>query len=259
MAKAQEKSYRLANDRSGERTFVKTGKKGTLTVFEVVDKKNVRRAIRHCPNQKSIYMDEQDKFAIVQPIIFINGYLDVPADQPITQEFLDNHPSNAINGGGWFELVDEELEAKEGIEDNELKMDIMYEIRQMAKKEDGIHELKAVVAVILGSVEETYDKGIEELKSILYAEVENDVRYFTDEKGNVTIFDDDVIKRKYLTLRAIREGTIRKSSDGKSMLWGRDSKMIATAPRSIDLIEYFADYLLSDDGVLVAEEIVKRS
>lgn len=264
MAKSTAKSYRLTDDRSGESFMLKTGKKGNITVFDPEysrgnGQKGARRAIRHCPNQKSIFMEEQDKHALVQPIIFINGYLEVPNNQPITQEFLDSHPSNVANGGGWFEVVNEEQEAKESIQDEELKMDIMYAVRQMAKEEDGIHELRAVVAVITGSVEDTYVMGIEELKSIIYNTIESDPSYFTDENGNVTIFDDDDIKRKYLVLRAIREGIIKKDATGRSMLWARDKKVIATAPRSIDLVDYFSEYLTSEDGMLVAEEIVRRS
>jgi len=266
MAKLKEKSYRLTDDRSGESFMLKTGKKGNLTVFDPKFKRTdggtgARRAIRHCPNQNSIFVDEQDKFARVDPIIFINGYLTVSADNPTTQKFLDMHPSNQANSenGGWFEEVDDEKVAKESIIDNELEMDIKYAVRAKAKEKDGIHALRAVVAVLSGSVESTYEKGIEELKGILYNEIENDPYYFTDEAGNVTIFEDDEMERKYLTLRAIREGILKKSANGKSMLWAKDSKMIATAPTSIDLIEYFADYLTTDDGILVAEEIVKRS
>lgn len=266
MSKLKSKSYRLTDDRSGESFMLKTGKKGTLSVYDPEYKlpngdKGARRAIRHCPNQKSIYIDEQDKHALVQPIIFINGYLEVSGDQPITQQFLDNHPSNDANSsdGGWFELVDDELEAREAIQDEELKMDIMYAVRQMAKKEDGIHELKAVVSVLTGSVEQTYQMGIEELKSVIYNEIDADPRYFTDEKGNVTIFDDDSIKRKYIVLRALREGVIRKSLNGRAIEWGRDKKVIATAPRSVDLVDFFAEYLQSEDGILVMDEIVRRS
>jgi len=264
MGKTSVKTYRLTDNRSGESFMLKTGKKGNLTVFDEEFKredggKGARRAIRHCPNQKSIFMDEQDKHSLVQPIIFINGYLDVPNNQPITQAFLDAHPSNTANNGGWFEHVNEEQEAKEAIEDEELRMDVMYAVRQTAKKKDGIHPLRAVVTVLTGSYQDTIAMGVEELKNILYNEIEADISRFVDENNNVTIFDDDNVTRKYIILRAIREGIIKKSADGKSILWSKGSKVIATAPKSVDTIQYFADYLTTEDGILVAEEIAKRS
>jgi hypothetical protein len=258
MTKLRDKVYRLADDRSGASCLIRTGKKGNLTIFD--EGKNTRRAIKHCPNQKSIFIDEQDEHALVEPIIFIQGYLEVSRSNPITQEFLDKHPSNVENGGGWFEEVDDEQEAKDSIVDEELKMDIRYAVREMAnKKDEGLHELSAVVAVLLDSVDEASSMGIEGLKRIIYNEIDTNPYYFANEEGKVTIFDDDSIKRKYLTLRAIKEGIIRKSANGKEMLWAKDSKFIAKAPASMDLIEYFSNYLTTDDGILVLEEIVRRS
>jgi hypothetical protein len=255
--KLQNKTYRLADDRSGESCMIKTGKKGDLTIFD--EETGRRRAIRHCPNQRSIFIDEQDQHALITPIIFEYGTLDVDGRQPITQQFLDAHPANTANGGGWFEVINEEQEAKESIEDEELKNDIMYAVREVAKKKDGIHELSAVVAVLLDSVDEASKMGIESLKRVIYNEIDNDPKYFVDEKGNVTIFEDDGIKRKYLILRAIKEGIIKKSVNNRSMVWAKDNKVIATAPRSIELVEYFSDYLSTEEGMLVLEEITRRS
>ena len=39
----------------------------------------------------------------------------------------------------------------------------------------------------------------------------------------------------------------------------KEKKIITTAPASVDVIDYFADYLTTDEGRLVMEEIVKRS
>ena len=261
MAKLQDKSYRLTDSRSGESFMLKTGKKGNLTIFD--PEKETRRAIKHCPNQKSIFVDEQDKHALVEPIIFRYGQLTVSSRQPLTQQFLDMHPANAANTeggyGGWFEEVNEEKEAKESIEREELQNDLKYSVRQMAKKKDGIYELSAVVAVILGNVKEASEMGVESLKRVIYNQINDDPYYFADEKGNLTIFEDDGIKRRYMVLTALSDGILRKSPNGRSMLWGKDSSVIVTAPRSIDLTDFFTEFLTTDEGILVGEEIAKRS
>jgi hypothetical protein len=119
---------------SGASTMIKTGRKGNLTVAEKQEGGGyLRRAIRHCPNQASIYVEEQDIHAEVKPVIFINGYLKVEPTHPKTQEFLDAHPSNVNNGGTWFEEVDEEKEATEGLEIDDLITDLKYEVKEMAK------------------------------------------------------------------------------------------------------------------------------
>ena len=257
--KLVDKTYRLSDNRSGESCIIKTGKKGNLSIFD--NKLKERRAIRHCPNQKTIFVDEQDTFALVEPIIFEGGYLKVPFDQPMTQQFLDLHPANSGNtdDGGWFEIVDDEVEAKESIELEELQMDVKSMIRKVSKDKDGIHKLAAVVAVLKGSVDDATKMGIEELKMELYNEVENDIKYFVSESGDVTIFDDEDIQRKYLILNGFKSGVIKKSANGKSVLWSKDNKIIVTAPRSVDTVDYFADFLTSDEGIMVCEEIVNRS
>lgn len=264
MPKKNSKTYRLSDDRSGEAFLLKVGRSYELSVFDPDyiredGKKGARRAIRHCPNQKSIFIDEQDKYALVEPIIFVNGYLEVPNEQPITQEFLDAHPSNLSNGGHWFELIDEEKEAKNSIETEELSIDVKYEIRRVAKKKDGIHELKAIASVFLGSIDQTDNMGIEELKQYLYGCVEDDITRFVDESGRVTIFEDGNVTRKYIILRALKDGILKKSKDNKSLMWVKGNSIITTAPSSIDNIQFFADFLATDEGVLVSEEIAKRS
>jgi len=246
------KTYRLKDNRSGETFTIKVGKKGNLIYTN--EKEQVSRAIRHCPNQRSIFVDEQDNFALVETIVFRKGYLEVPAHRQITQEFLDHHPSNGL----LFEEVNDEMEAKESMENEELVMDAKVAVRETSKDKNGIHKLKAVVSVLKGSVEQANKMGIEELKSVLYNEIEYDVSRFVDENGHVTMFEDDYILTKYQILRALREGVIRKSPNGKSILWSKDKTVIATAPRSIDVVEFFTEYLTTDDGLLVAEEITRR-
>lgn len=247
------KTYRLTDNKSPESMFIRSGKKGDVVFFD--KDKAESRAIRHCPNQRSIFIDEQDQFAVVQPVIFKKGYLDVSEEQPITQQFLDHHPRNGFS----FTEINESMEAKENTLGTEMRMDAMCAVREVAKEKMGIHKLKSVIAVMRSSVEEANRMSIEELKSALYNEIDNDVSRFFDDKGNVNIFDDQDIHNKYTTLRAIREGIIVKSPNGKSLLWAKDKKLIATAPRSVDLVDFFADFLNTDDGQLVREEIIKRS
>ncbi len=253
----KDKSYRLANDQSGESFMLQVGRVPNLLIFD--PEKQYQRAIRHCPNERSIFIDEQSKDAVVEPIIFFTGYLDVPATHQTTQKFLDSHPSNIANGGYWFEEVDDEVEAEEAIEMDELRMDIKQAIRDKSKEEDGLFALSAVVAAISGSVVEASKMGMQELKRELYLEIDRDPYYFVDDALEVNIFDNDYVYRKFLVLDAIRQGILIKSTNGKSMLWKKDKKVIATAPQSVDLTEFFTNYLTTDEGILVVDEIKRRS
>ncbi len=63
------------------------------------------RGIRYCPNEPSVFMDEQSSNARREHIIFPNGMLIVPENKPNLAAFLDLHPQNRANGGELFTLV----------------------------------------------------------------------------------------------------------------------------------------------------------
>jgi len=251
------KEYRLLDDRSGESFLLKVGRNSDLLVWD--EKEGINRPIRHCPNERVIFVDKQSKHALVEPIIFRKGFLEVKRTDQITQQFLDAHPDNKANGGAWFESIDYSAEAIEGVEVDELQLDIKNAVRAKAKEKDGIYEIEAVVAVLVNSVLRASEMSLQEMKREIYNEVDNNPYYFCDDNGNISIFDDDSTKLKYLTLRAIKDGIIKKSPNNKSMLWVKNNELIASAPRGLDLVDYFSDYLSSDEGMLVIEEIKNRS
>ena len=116
-------------------------------------------------------------------------------------------------------------------------MDIKQEVRDKATEEDGIYALEMVASILLNSVQKAGELSKEELKRVIYQEAEKNPEYFTDGSGNITIFDNEVMQRKYITLRAIKDGIIKKSPNNKSIVWGKDSKKIYTAPQGVDLVE----------------------
>lgn len=187
------------------------------------------------------------------------GYLLVPREAQLTQQFLDASPENVANGGTWYEEVNDEKEAEQDLVIDDLKIDLYNAVREKIAEEDGIYELEAVVAVLENNVQEVSTMSESSLKRRIYQEIENNPLYFADDNFKVTIFEDDYINRKYFVLRAIKEAIIMKSPNNKSILWVRDKKTIATAPRGLELVEYFADFLGTEDGMLVGEEIKRRS
>lgn len=251
------KEYRLADDRSGLAFILKTGKDQRLLVFD--EKKGINRPIRHCPSEKSIFIDEQSDRAYIEPIIIMHGSIEIPREAQITQQFLDAHPDNVGNGGTWFEEINEEKEAENDLILDEIKIDIYNAVRNKSKEDGGEYELESVVAVLENSVQEASVMGLKSLKRRIYQEIESNPLYFCDEDGNVTIFEDDYVTRKYFVLRAIKEAIIKKSANNKSIVWVKDGKTIATAPRGLELVDYFADFLGTEEGLLVSEEIKRRS
>lgn len=257
--KVEEKYYRLTDSRSGASFTIKTGRDKRLLFFDETEGIERQRAIRHCPNEKSIFVDEQSEHAVVEPIVFFAGNLLVSREAQLTQEFLEASPENVLNGGGLFEIIDDELEAEETIEREELVSEVKQAVRNKGEEDDGIFELEAVTAILINSVARASKMSKSEMKREIYAHIDADPYYFVDEEGNVDIFDNEDMQRKFLVLRAITDGIIKKSPNNKAMLWVSGNKLIATAPKGLDLVDYFADYLSTDDGILVLEEIRRRT
>lgn len=250
----QEKEYRLLGDGTPISAIVKTGSSGTLLTFDKTLQHN--RAIRHCRNEKSIYIDEQSKFAVVDPIIFEYGYFKTLATDVTTQNFLDASPENKANGGSIFEIVDEEQVAEDSLDREDLVADLRMAVREKQEEEDGLYELQAIASVIQDSHVKASKLSKPELRRIIYDAINNNPYEYIDEDGNITLFDESV-KRKYLALRAIGEGLIVVTPDGRSIIWGDNKNLITGIPSGRSSTEYFAEYLATDDGMLVLDKIVK--
>ena len=102
------------------------------------------RAIRYCPNERSIFVDEQSTNAVKSDVVFRDAMLMVSLDKPNLAAFLDKHPDNRANGGGVFRLLDTEKKV-------EVELDVEFLVHDAVAlvREKGIDEL-IPVAMSLG-------------------------------------------------------------------------------------------------------------
>jgi hypothetical protein len=92
--------------------------------------------MRYCPNEPSIWADEQGEKARKETVAFREGKLFVPKDKPNLRTFMDLHPMNIANGGKVFRNVDKKKDAE-----NELKREfLLSEAIGMVRDKD-INEL----------------------------------------------------------------------------------------------------------------------
>ncbi len=231
---------------------LKVGIDNNLLIY--CKKKKTQRAIRHCPNEQSIYIDEQSKLAVVQPIIFINGFINTKKEDTITQEFLEVHPKR----GKTFELVDVGADAIKIVDEVELILDAKAAIRERVKEEGGIEELRAVVSVLISNVGEAAKMSPAELKQAAYDAADTNISRFVNDDGEVTIFDDTSIKRKAIAQHAFDSGIIQASSQGDKILWADNKNTICLVPSGKPYLDFFAEYLEEEEGMMVAREIAKR-
>tara|TARA_R110002167_G_scaffold331706_1_gene538395 strand:+ start:39190 stop:39966 length:777 start_codon:yes stop_codon:yes gene_type:complete len=246
-----DKSYRLL--KYEPLTFtLKVGRDKNLLIFD--EKLKVQRAIRHCPNEPSIFVDKQSDWAVVEPIIFIKGFVNTKKEETSTQAFLESHPKRGL----LFDLVDSNAEAEDMVDIEELSIDVKQAIRDKVKDEGGIEELRAVVSVLISDVGRAAKMSPSELKFAAYDVVDTNINRFINDAGDITIFDDSNIKRRALAQHAFNSGVIQVSSDASKIIWTDNNAVICLVPVGMDYLTFFTDFLKSEEGMQVAVEITKR-
>lgn len=245
------KNYRLLNYEPLTFTL-KVGRDNRLLVFDA--DKGINRAIRHCPNEKSIYVDEQSSTAVVEPIIFLKGLLATNEQEVITQQFLDIHPKH----GYVFAVIDKGADAVTMVDEEELALDVKQAIRTKSKEDAGIEELRIITSVLLSDAAAVAKMSLAEIKTALYDLVDSNINRFVDDNGDVSVFDDVEIKRAAITQHAFNSGVIQITADGGKVIWRDTKTTICHVPVGQSAKEFFTDFLGTEDGLQVAVEISKR-
>lgn len=198
------------------------------------ENKNQNRPLRYAVNQKSPFEDEQDGNAIVEPIIFEDGFLSVSKTNPVLQEFLHYHPLNGIV----FAEVDEQKEAEAEVADMNIEIDALIAAREL-----NIEQIETLTRVMFGKDPSLYPSDILKRDILVYAKSEpseflnilNDPQLQYQSK--VRLF----FENKLLALRNNdREVWFNTSTNKKKMI---------SVPFGEDPYEMAGHYLQSDEGL----------
>lgn len=97
------------------------------------------KALRYARNQNSPFQDEQDDNAILEPIIFENGFLTVKKENQVLQKFLEYHPGK----GRVYVEVDKAKEASDTVKNLNMEVDALIQARQL--KVDEVENIARVI------------------------------------------------------------------------------------------------------------------
>ena len=104
-----------------------------VTVYDPED--DAVREIRYCPNEQSIWADEQGDKARKEAVVFRDKRLFVAKEKPNLRKFMDVHPLNAANGGNLFRQVDKKRDAEKELEQEFLLNDAISMVRDKSIEE----------------------------------------------------------------------------------------------------------------------------
>lgn len=199
------------------------------------------RQIRYCPNEPSIYVEEQSEHAQRTHILFNNKMLFVAAEKPNLLEFLSKHPGNKANGGNIFEMIDKSRSAEEELE----REFTQFEAIAMVRDKD-ISELLPV-AMFLGI--NTNRKSAEIRRDLLMDAKKNPTRF-------VELFDNPQVKCKSAVLQAIDFQILNKKADG--MYWFDTNRLIVTAAAGLDPVDVMTRFCLTEKGAPVYDRLLEE-
>lgn len=210
-----------------------------ITVFD--EEKNTVREIRYCPNEPSIWVDEQSDNALKESVAFREGKLFVPREKPNLKEFLDLHPMNIQNGGKVFKQVDKMRDAERELE----------------------REFKLTEAIAM-----VRDKDIQDLLPIaLYFKVSinqptSEIRYNllriakTKTQEFIEAFDSPQVTTRATIQQAGDYQIINLKKDG--VYWFDSNSLIVSVPVGQDAMDVMVRFCLTEKGAPVLGDIEQR-
>lgn len=198
------------------------------------EKKNQNRPLRYAVNQKSPFEDEQDGNAIVEPIVFEDGFLSVPRTNPVLQEFLHYHPLNGIV----FTEVDEEKEAHQEVAELDVEIDALVEARKLT-----VEQIEMLTRVMFGK-----DPSI-----ISTAELKRDILVFAknDPRGFLTILNDPELQYQARIRTFFEEKLLTLRNNDREIWFNTPSnkKKMTSIPYGEDPYEVAGHFLQGEDGL----------
>jgi hypothetical protein len=197
---------------------------------------NTNHPLRYARNSNSPFQDEQDANVIVEPIVFEDGILMVPKNNPVLQEFLHYHPGN----GTEFYEFDAERDAQEDVQELFSEIDALLLARDLADKD--INTLEAVARLVLRGNVDTMSS----------AEIKRDMMLFAKRypQDFMEAASDPMLKINNFAARAFTAGylTFRGNKD-IHYNFKDNKKRLMTVPFGHDHIHALASYLQSDEGL----------
>ena len=233
---SKDRTYLLKGDASPLTYFILSRDTQRKRLLYFDEEEGVNLTLRYARNQKSPFEHEQDANAILEPIVFEDGVLNVPRTNPVLQEFLYYHPGN----GSEFYEFDSEKDAQEDVEYLVSEIDALIAVRDLSQNDFG--KLEAIARLVLNN-------DVDKMSS---AEIKRDMMLFAKRYPHdfMEALDDPSLSINNIAFKAISEGYLT-FRNGKDIYYNLkdNKKRLLTVPFGEDHLYVLASYLQSDEGI----------
>jgi len=210
-----------------------------VTIYD--NDKDTVREIRYCPNEPSIYIDEQSQNARREAITFREGRIFVPKDKPNLRLFLEAHPLNMANGGQLFKEVNKKVEAEQ-----ELKKEFLQNEAIMMVREKSIEELLPVAIYFNVNI----DQPTSEIRFNLLRIAKKKPSEF------IEAFDSPQVQVRSTVKQAADYQILNVKKDG--VYWFDSNGLIVSVPVGQDPVDVMVRFCLTEKGSSVLSSLEER-
>ena len=210
-----------------------------VTVYD--EERDTVRELRYCPNEPSVWRDEQSENATRQSVIFRDGKLFVPKSQPNLRVFMEKHPLNSANGGKMFRLVDKKRDAEQVLKKEFLLTDAIAMVR-----DKDIQDLLPVAMYF----------GININSSV--ADIRYNLLQIAKKKTGefISAFDSPQVRTRSVLQQAGDYQIIKLNKD--SVKWFDTNSMIVSVPVGQDPLDVMTRFCLTEKGSSVLATLEER-
>jgi len=210
-----------------------------VTIYD--NDKDTVREIRYCPNEPSIYIDEQSQNARREAITFREGRIFVPKDKPNLRLFLEAHPLNMANGGQLFKEVNKKVEAEQ-----ELKKEFLQNEAIMMVREKSIEELLPVAIYFNVNI----DQPTSEIRFNLLRIAKKKPSEF------IEAFDSPQVQVRSTVKQAADYQILNVKKDG--VYWFDSNGLIVSVPVGQEPLDVMVRFCLTEKGSSVLSSLEER-
>ena len=229
-----DKVYKLTRDAAPLSFMLPTRNTKRFPLLYFDEELGINKPLRYSRNQKTPFEDEQDGSAIIEPIIFEDGFLSVPRNNPVLQEFLHYHPMNGIR----FVEVDEEKDAQDELDSINQELDALAEARALS-----IEQLEVMTRVLFGK----------DPSRLTTAELKRDILIFAKREPHAFMnsLTDPNLKLSSNVQTFFDDKLLAFRNSNKDVYFNLPSnkKRMLTIPFGEDPMHVVSSYLQSDDGI----------
>lgn len=229
-----DKTYKLTRETAPLSLILASRHTQRFPLLHFDEETGTNKALRYARNQNSPFQEDQDNNAILEPIVFENGFLSVPKNNQVLQKFLHFHPGN----GRVYVEVNKAKEAAEVVEILNTEVDALIEARQLT-----LDQVENVSRVLFQR----------DVTTVSTDELKRDILVFakTQPKDFLLLLKDPMLKMNATIQSFFDKGFLTKRNSDKEVWYNTPSnkKKMLNVPYGEEPSHMVASFFQSDEGI----------